>query len=107
MVEGYRKDVSGEYTGEKISVTAPQDMGDSPRTGAELMQEGKEPQSPTPSAGKMDGGKYGDPQAPAIQAGMQAIQHLAAGKLDRRFYGHILPEQFKKTSIISTTGRVR
>lgn len=29
------------------------------------------------------------------------------GRLDNKFYGHYLPEHFKKTSIINTKGRVR
>ena len=37
--------------------------------------------------------KYGDPQSPF--------------KVDNKFYGHYLPEHFKKTNIISTKGRVR
>jgi hypothetical protein len=48
----------------------------------------------------------------AVEAGkymgsMEAVKHLAAGKLDKLFYGHTLPEHFKKTNIISTSGRVR
>src|SRR5574343_125786 len=96
-VSGVRDD------GSKIEVTNAKDMGDSSPTGKELMSKnmGSTPDAPVSSS------KYGDPNAGLHggQSGMMALQHLAAGKIDNRFYGHYLPNHFKKTSHISTTGR--
>lgn len=66
-----------------------------------------DPAVPQAAQGPLSTSKYGDPNAPQSQQGMMALQHLAAGKVDNRFYGHTLPQHFKKTSIIGTTGRVR
>ena len=57
--------------------------------------------------GSAGASKYGDPNAKSDSGITAPLQHLAAGKIDRRFYGHVLPEHFKKTNIISTSGRVR
>jgi hypothetical protein len=35
------------------------------------------------------------------------IESLRPGKVDKGFYGHVEASDFKKTSIISTSGRVR
>lgn len=48
--------------------------------------------------------------APAPQAEatpLQEMSHLSPGAVDFGFYGHVQPGQFKKTSIIQTTGLVR
>jgi hypothetical protein len=64
-------------------------------------------ESSSPSQSAPSASKYGDPNAGLNSATTAPLQQLAAGKLDRLFYGHYLPEHFKKTSIIKTTGRVR
>jgi hypothetical protein len=93
-LEGVRDD------GSKIEVTKQDDLGDAPKS--------KDMGSPSPSE-SLSTSKFGDPNAGlhGNQSGMMAISHLAAGRVDKHFYGHFLPEHFKKTSIISTSGRVR
>ena len=103
-VIGYRKDTSNKPTGEKITVSAPSETGGSP-TGAELMAAGKEPSSPTP---EVQGSSYGDPNAPKMEAPKIVSRfNPRTGMAEAGFYGHYLPEHFKKTNIISTKGRVR
>jgi len=81
-------------------------LGEDLGTGKYNKEKAPKDEAPRSSSGPVYESKYGDPNAPQTQQGMMAIQHLAAGRLDRRFYGHYLPEHFKKTSIINTKGRV-
>ena len=97
MAEEYLEGVRDDGT--KIEVTQKSDTGEAPKS----KDMGSSPSEP------LVGSKFGDPNAGlhGAQQGMMALQHLAAGRIDKRFYGHFLPEHFKKTSIISTKGRVR
>jgi len=101
-VKGVRDD------GSKIEVSAPSDTGTTSKTGAELMQEGKTPESPTPSVSMS---KFGDPNAPSAMTAPEGFGKARfnprTGMPETGFYGHLTADKFKKTSIIGTTGRVR
>ena len=106
MVEGVKQGPEGEKGGgEKISVTEAKDTGGTPIGDYMNSLKGqKDDVAPTAISSS-----FGDPNAGLHKeaSGMVGLQHFAAGKIDKRFYGHYLPEHFKKTTIIKTTGRVR
>ena len=105
MDKGYETVSGVRDDGSKIEVSASSDKGQSSPTGAELMASGKEIDSPTP---EVSGSKYGDPNAPKMEIPKIVSRfNPRTGLPDTGFYGHYLPEHFKKTSIISTKGRVR
>lgn len=46
-------------------------------------------------------------KADNLERAKEIMRNLRPGKVDNGFYGHVVQSDFKRTSIISTSGRVR